>query len=200
MGTPERTCIVSRETGPADALLRFVLSPEGVVTPDLDGKLPGRGLYLRPEAALLDQAIKRNAFSRAAKTKAEIPQDLSQTIQRLLDRRLGRQIGLARRAGEAIAGFEKVREMLKGGPVALLLTAADAGADGRAKLARLAEAVGSVPNFEVPQDAVTLGGLLGREQAVHVAILPGGLAVEIGRLLAWRAALFAGGSDTVPVA
>ena len=33
---------------PKDALLRFVLAPDGQVVPDLAGKLPGRGIWVTP--------------------------------------------------------------------------------------------------------------------------------------------------------
>ena len=42
-GGSERTCVVSGEKGPPEAMLRFVLSGAGEVVPDLRRKLPGRG-------------------------------------------------------------------------------------------------------------------------------------------------------------
>jgi ribosomal protein L7Ae-like RNA K-turn-binding protein len=47
-------------------------------------------------------------------------------------------IGLARRSGAAVAGFEKVRAALAAGDVALLVAASDGADDGREKLARRA--------------------------------------------------------------
>ena len=41
-----RMCAVSREVRPIDELIRFVVSPDGAVVPDLKRKLPGRGLWV----------------------------------------------------------------------------------------------------------------------------------------------------------
>src|SRR5262249_2013886 len=41
-----RRCAVTRALRPKDQLIRFVLSPDGVVVPDLKEKLPGRGVWL----------------------------------------------------------------------------------------------------------------------------------------------------------
>ena len=42
---PVRRCVVSGKTGPRDSFLRFVVAPDGTLTPDIEGKLPGRGLW-----------------------------------------------------------------------------------------------------------------------------------------------------------
>ena len=49
----ERTCVVTGEKGPPDAMLRFALSPEGVVTPDIRRKLPGNPTLLTSDFAPL---------------------------------------------------------------------------------------------------------------------------------------------------
>ena len=54
---PQRRCLVTRASRPKGGLLRFVVSPEGVLVPDLGEKLPGRGLYVMPDRALLETAI-----------------------------------------------------------------------------------------------------------------------------------------------
>ena len=46
-----RMCAVSREQRPVDELIRFVLSPQGEVVPDLKRKLPGRGLWITASRA-----------------------------------------------------------------------------------------------------------------------------------------------------
>ena len=39
-----RRCIVTRQALEKPAMIRFVIDPEGRVTPDLKERLPGRGL------------------------------------------------------------------------------------------------------------------------------------------------------------
>ena len=45
----ERMCIVTRETLPADEMIRFVAGPDGSVVPDLKRTLPGRGCSVKAE-------------------------------------------------------------------------------------------------------------------------------------------------------
>ena len=66
-----RQCAVTRERLGKEALVRFVLSPDDVVTPDVAEKLPGRGVWIKADRAVLESAVKKNAFARAFKTRSE---------------------------------------------------------------------------------------------------------------------------------
>ncbi|MCS6891263.1 MAG: RNA-binding protein [Rhodovarius sp.] len=171
---PLRRCIVTREVAPRSALLRFVVSPEGVVIPDVAARLPGRGMWLTPQRALLEEAMRKGAFQRAAGRRVTVPPDLIEQTEALLRRRLADLIGLARRAGQAVAGFEKVREWLGAGRAALLVEARDGSPAERARLAGSA-----APPMILALDGETLGRLFGRERVVHVALAPGRLAEAI---------------------
>ena len=70
---PERTCIATGEKGSPDAMLRFALSGEGVVTPDIRRKLPGRGVWTRLSRDAVRRAAAKGAFSRAFRAKALAP-------------------------------------------------------------------------------------------------------------------------------
>lgn len=193
---PERRCIASGESGPTERLIRFVLSPQGEVVPDLAGKLPGRGVWLTADRALVDRAVKKRLFSRGFRTQARVPGDLADRLEALMAERLIGLIGLARKAGQAVTGFEKVRERLKTGKVGALLEATDGAADGREKLARLAEgAAGGVPIIEVLTGR-ELGLAFGRDFAIHAALDRGGFAdraiAEALRLGGLRATASAG--------
>ena len=119
-----------------------------------------------------------------------MPDDLAQQVEALALRRCLDLLGLARRAGAVVAGFEKVKAALRAGEVGLLVQAADAAEDGRHKVQALARAV--APRTPVMQfcSAAELGTAVGREAAVHVGIAPGrfaeGLAREIQRLAGLR--------------
>src|SRR5215217_42981 len=103
----ERRDIVSGSVMEEYQLVRFVAGPEGVVTPDLARKLPGRGIWVAADRGSVEQAAKKNLFSRAAKAKLVTPPDLADQVEMLLRRRLLSGLGLARRAGELTCGFEK---------------------------------------------------------------------------------------------
>ena len=179
---PERTCILTRRTRPREELLRFVRAPDGTVVFDLKGELPGRGAWLSPSREVLEEAVKRNAFSRAFKAASKAPADLPQQVERQLREAALSTLSMARRAGEAVAGFEKVREWLRSGQAAVLVEAADGAADGREKVMRLARAVApDVPLVET-LDSAELGLAFGRERVIHATMKPGGLARKFLRL------------------
>ncbi len=175
-GEPERRCIVTGERGPTGQLVRFVLGPDAQVVPDLAGRLPGRGVWLTAERALVERAVARKLFSRAFKAHAAAPADLADRLEALLAGRLIDVIGLARKAGQAVTGFEKVRARLKEGAAGALVQASDGAADGNAKLARLAgRPPGGVTIIEV-LDSTELGLAFGRDFAIHAALDRGGFA------------------------
>jgi predicted RNA-binding protein YlxR (DUF448 family) len=194
---PERTCIATRETHPRAALLRFVLSPEGEVVFDLKGDLPGRGAWVKPERAALAEAIRRRAFSRAFKAAARVPEDLpEQVIARLKEAAID-TLSLARKAGQAVAGFDKVREALRNGDVAVIVEAVDGAADGRSKILALARATSAGATLVEMLDSRELGLAFGRERGIHAAMKPGGLARKFTDLAGKLAGLVDG--RVVPV-
>jgi predicted RNA-binding protein YlxR (DUF448 family)/ribosomal protein L30E len=178
---PLRRCIVTRETGPKETMLRFVLSPGRELVPDLAGRLPGRGMWLSARADVLERAQGRGAFSKAARGLVIPPPDLRARIEQGLRGRLRDQVGLARRAGQAVCGFQQVRDWLQRGKAGLLVEAVDGSAAEQRKL---------LGGHDVPVVATLtaeeLGTVFGRDHVVHVAISPGRIAEmiiqEAGRL------------------
>src|SRR5690349_10848797 len=65
--SPLRRCIVTGTVADRDGMIRFVVSPEGGVVPDLEGSLPGRGLWVTAERDVLDKAVTKNIFAKAAR-------------------------------------------------------------------------------------------------------------------------------------
>lgn len=113
---PQRSCLGCREARDRDRLIRFVLSPQGEIVPDLDAKLPGRGAYTCVSAACLAAAVKQRQFSRAFKREvaAPSPDRMTELVTRLLLERVTGYIALANKAGKVIAGGSLVGEALKG--------------------------------------------------------------------------------------
>lgn len=169
---PERKCIVTGEVKPVEELLRFVVGPDGQVVFDAAGKLPGRGLWLSARLDVLKTAASKGQFSKAAKARVAVPDDLIDQVTGQLRARCLNRLGLARGAGQMTQGFEKVRAALKAGPVGLLLQASDAAADGREKMTRLAAGVPVVALLK----AEDIGHAIGRDNAVHAVLIPGKMA------------------------
>ncbi len=168
---PRRRCLARRVSEPKEKLVRFVLAPDGRLVPDLSGRLPGRGLWLSADRKVLLAPRTRRSLARAGAREVDL-EALRGELERLLERRCLELLGLARRAGQVVAGFEKVRERLARHEVAVLLVARDASANARRRFRH--PPPGTV-RFEA-LDRAALGSALGRPEAVYVALAPGRLA------------------------
>jgi len=165
---PQRTCIATGEEGSPERMIRFVIGPEGDVVPDLARRLPGRGLWVKAERAAVEHAVAKNLFAKAARNargaSVKPAADLAERVERLLLERALADLGRARRAGRAIAGFVKVEQMIGRQRAGLLVVADEADGDGLGKLR-----ASGLPIARLG-DATALGGIFGREQAVYVAV------------------------------
>jgi hypothetical protein len=170
-----RRCIATRAPRPAEGLIRFVVGPDAALVPDLAGRLPGRGLWVDAKREVLARAVAKNQFAKAARAPVATPADLVDQVETMLVRRCLDLVGLARRAGELVAGFDQVADWLRRGRCGLLLTARDGSPDGRRRIEALA---GDVPVTD-PFDRMELGRSVGRDEVVHVAIADGGLARQL---------------------
>jgi predicted RNA-binding protein YlxR (DUF448 family) len=177
---PLRRCIVTRDSLPKENMLRFVLGPGREIVPDLVGRLPGRGMWLSARGDVLERALSRGAFMRAARGPVTLPSDLRARIEDGLRARIRDLLGLARRAGQAVSGWQSGREWLQAGRAGLLVQAVDGSPAERARFGgRDLPVVASLT-------AAELGLVFGRDHAVHVVVAPGRLAdairAEAGRL------------------
>lgn len=186
---PSRRCLVTGQRLPKARLLRFVAGPDGSVVPDLEECLPGRGLWLVPERQVLEEACRKNLFSRAARSRLTVPADLADTVERLCSRRALARIGLACRAGEVQGGFEKLQAAVKAGRIGLYLLARDAAPDAARKARALAAAAPRPVVLRRAFDAATQGSALGQVPRVHLGIAAGAMAAKLQQDLDRLAAL-----------
>lgn len=174
---PLRRCLITRERLPKERMIRFVLSPEQVVVPDLTARLPGRGIWLSARGDVVETARVHGSLTRAfakhaAKDMAKdaapddligpdklldpdkllgagkveaksgpkvvrglvtLTPDLVDLIEAMLLRRVVELLGLARRAGQAVCGFQKAREWLTSNRAGLVVQASDGSVDERTR-------------------------------------------------------------------
>ncbi|MDP6873857.1 MAG: RNA-binding protein [Alphaproteobacteria bacterium] len=180
-GTPERRCIVTGTSLPTDGLLRFVVGPEGDICFDLGRELPGRGIWVSGRRELLERAVKKRLFARAARQAVAVAEDLPDQVEAIMRRRTLALLGLARRAGQLTLGYEKVRALLLADPSAIVVSARDASPRGREKLlgGTGASDAGVASGGRIVIDLFDVDELslaLGRENVVHAALRVGGLA------------------------
>ncbi len=172
---PLRRCISTGESLEIDRMIRFVVGPDDQVVPDIAGKLPGRGMWVSARRRALENAVAKRLFAKAARRPVTVDPELPALVERLLERQCLDMIGLARRAGAAVAGFDKVEAMLRKGPVGVMVEAADGSAEGRGKLAKLAHGAPVVALFS----ATALAEAMGRDGiVVHAVIARGKLAAR----------------------
>ena len=187
----ERRDIVTGEIMPEHRLVRFVAAPDGEIVPDVAARLPGRGLWVEAKRAAITTAVEKKLFARAAKANVKAGGDLAERTEKALVARMLGDLGLARRAGQLVLGFDNVLRALDGAkPPALLIEAKDGSGDGKRKLFGAAHARGLAPVVVECLTQAELGLALGRENVVHAAVQSGGftqrLALDAERLRALR--------------
>ena len=187
----ERKCIVTGEVREEAQLIRFVVSPDGQVTPDVAAKLPGRGMWVSADRAVLERAVAKNHFSKAAKAHVKADPSLPDLVEKQIVSRMMGDLGMARRSGAIVTGFDSVMRALEGrGRPALLIEARDGAQDGRRKLLNFARVQGvqlAVLDC-LTNDELSLA--LGLGNVIHAALKAGPLAqklmFEAGRLAGFR--------------
>lgn len=194
MSEPIRKCVLSGEHEAREHLVRLALSPDGAVLPDVRAKAPGRGAWIGVTRAELDAAQAkgklRSALARAFKSgDVRIPEDLGERIAAQLQRNALDRLGLELKAGNVVIGGERIEAAAREGRLHLLLHAADAGADGAAKLAQ-AWRVGSdqegsgLKGLTLPVPRTILSLALGRENVVHAGLIDARAAKRVSDALA----------------
>jgi predicted RNA-binding protein YlxR (DUF448 family) len=170
----ERKCIATGEVYPKYRLVRFVVGPDGQVVPDILGKLPARGIWVSADHAAIEMAVKKGLFSRSAKQPVKTPDDLVEEVERQLARRVVDLISMQRKAGKAVAGYEKVKGWLQSEEALVLIQAVDGSGRGKSKL--------STPHYGHYIGCLTadeLGLAFGRQTVIHGALASGGLTLRV---------------------
>jgi predicted RNA-binding protein YlxR (DUF448 family)/ribosomal protein L30E len=176
----ERRDIVSGEIMPDSRLIRFVADPDGNVVPDAAAKLPGRGLWVEASRDAVNKAVERKLFSRAAKAQVTAGADLALRAEKALVNRMLGDLGIARRSGALVLGFDNVLRTLEGPkPPKVLIEAYDGAADGKRKLYAAAHRLELKCVVIECLTSAELGLALGRENVIHAAVQPGGLAERL---------------------
>ncbi|MDB2668290.1 DUF448 domain-containing protein [Alphaproteobacteria bacterium] len=156
----QHLCRVTGEPADPADMLRFVVSPDGVLTPDLAEKLPGDGIWVINRHAVVAQLEEQADW--------QVPEGLADRVGVLLEQRVLSLLGLARKAGRIVLGFTKVDAALKNRRVAMLLAASDGAENGRKQIAARSDARHLVvlEAFSVEQLCLAFGGA----NVIHAAV------------------------------
>jgi len=174
----ERFCAATRTVRPITELIHFVVGPDGTVVADLKRKLPGRGVWVTANRAVVDEAVRRNVFARSFKAKVKVAPDLGALLDRQIEGSCLDSLAMAHKSGRVAIGFAKAEAALADKPVAAVIHASDAAPDGVRKLAAAvrhrseAQETAEVPIISAFLSA-QLDLALGRSNVIHAALLAG---------------------------
>jgi len=178
-----RMCAVTRQVRPIDELIRFVVSPQGEVVPDLKRKLPGRGLWISASRQAVAEAVRRNQFGKGFRREVRPAATLAADTEALLVRSVVEALAMAAKAGQVVSGFSKVEGALRQrqaqAQIQALIHASDGAADGIRKLDALVRQNAGINDESNQFPVVTaltseqLDLALGRSNVIHAALLAG---------------------------
>ncbi len=158
-------------------LVRVVRSPDNDILVDLRGRLPGRGAYICNNRDCIEQALRKQQFSRAFRHECRpvSTDELMAAIRNELLDYLTNLLGMARKSSSFIAGSNAVLDALtRRTALAVVLLAVDISPQIGEKVRRKAEfnKIKVVDLF----DKAELGRILGRAERSVVGLPDGKLA------------------------
>lgn len=166
---------MTKTTGSRGEMLRFVISPERTVVFDVSEKLPGAGIWLKADKEVVRKAVAKKIFYKAADGTVDIPADLVQQVEYLLKQKCLSLLGLARKAGYLVFGYEGVKKAIGTGETVMAFEATDAAENGKNKLFHPDD---SIQIFDC-LSREELGQITGQNYQVHVAVLRSQIASEL---------------------
>ena len=190
-GSPVRRCIVSGRIEPITKLIRFVVGPDNVIVADISKRLPGRGLWTLAARDIVNEALAKRKFDKAAKCCVLAPANLADKVELSLLQSCLNIVGLARRAGCAVGGYEKSRALITSGKAFLVIVTTGASTGSRKQL------LSGRPNLAVLEifNQYEVGRVFGKNRVVFAAItdamISNKLRDEAGRLAGFRNSLSA---------
>jgi hypothetical protein len=165
-----RKCVWTGQIKNKADLLRFVVLKDGTCLPDFNKKLDGRGFYLSNSKKMLQELTeKKKPLNKILHKDVIIAENTPQIVEQILQKKALDAINLARKSGDLVLGFEKVKESVGKSTVAFVIKASDAGADGQHKIAEKAKDLEQWSLFDID----TLSRTLNRENTVYLGVKKG---------------------------
>ena len=81
---PLRTCVITKEQLPKKELLRIVRTPEHDIVIDENGKVNGRGAYIKKDLEVLKKAKKSNILEK--KLECKIEDSVYEEIRKIIEK------------------------------------------------------------------------------------------------------------------
>ncbi len=173
-----RRCIVTGENLPKAMLLRFVVAPNKTLTPDIVGKLPGKGVWVRCNQRMVKQAAEKKLFNKAVKAVVVIPSLLEEQVAILLKTHCLNMLSMAKKSGMLVSGYAKLQALQAERKAVLILRAYDSAYAAQEKK----QESGGVPVVTLFSND-ELSSTLGCENVVHVALRQSAIATQCKSLI-----------------
>jgi len=175
--TPDgfKVCFVTKESYPREEMIRFAYAPNHDVIFDETGKLPGRGMWVHPARETVQYAVTKRVFSKSFHTAVKTPTDLMDQVEAGLKRRTLSLLGLARKGGAVVFGFEAVKKAVMDGSAIFAFEATDASEREQDKLYHYVPDLPVCSHFTREE----LGRMMGQTAVVHIGILNQKAAVSL---------------------
>ena len=165
-------------------MIRFVAGPANEVIPDVQRKLPGRGMWVTAGRQFLQTAIEKDLFSRSLRKKVSAHSDLPDLVCNLLKAECLGLLSVAKKAGILISGFSKVEGLIRTDQVAVILHSSQAASDGKGKLQ---QALRVMELHETPMIGLFSGkdldAAIGLENVTYLALTSGNLSEKFVSLV-----------------
>jgi len=158
-----------------DEAIFLTSSPDGVLIIDLNRDLPAKHICFECKRVVLEASIKQGILAEFFGSNLKIPTDFVEKAHVLLKNKAINMLCLARKSGVLVFGFEKVLSAVNASEAEFLLHAIDGKEDGKQKTALNAGAIRIFSVF----NAKELGGVIGRERIVHIAVLKGNVKMSL---------------------
>jgi predicted RNA-binding protein YlxR (DUF448 family) len=189
-----RLCAATRAELEPGELIRFIADPAGEIIPDLGRRLPGRGVWLKADKAVVVDAIRGKVFAKSLKRPVTAAPDLADKVEALMERRAQDALSLANKAGLVTTGFAQVDALVESGDAAALVHGRDGAEGGQEKLNKklfaISKARGREATLVTCLSTEQLSLAMGRSNVVHAALIHGGATErflsEAGRLTRYR--------------
>lgn len=162
-----RKCIVTGASMDKNLMLRFAITPDGVVVPDFKKKLASKGVWVSGSKNILQQAVTKNLFTKANKKPVKVDKSLADIVEGLLKKKGLELISLAKKAGSLIVGLEKIKEASNKDMIEFFLEAKDAGNDGHNRILLMAKQKKVFCLYEIEE----LDKALNTINTVHLAFI-----------------------------
>ena len=79
---PMRMCVVTRERYPKQELIRVVVNKEGIVNVDENGKMNGKGAYIKKDMDVLEKAKSNKILDKTL--DVDITEDIYDELKRII--------------------------------------------------------------------------------------------------------------------